>query len=157
MIIAHDDECVLTITENGYGKRTKIEEYRLISRGGKGVRNIITSPRNGKVINIKIVKDEDELMVVSKKGILIRIPIKNISVIGRNTQGVRIIKMDEGDSVVSVAKIEGNGNHDHNHKEQVIPEPKVSEEVLEEETESEETEEVTENSEENPENIEPKK
>jgi len=155
MIIAKDDECVLTITENGYGKRTKIEEYRLISRGGKGVRNIITSPRNGKVINIKIVKDEDELMVVSKKGILIRIPIKNINVIGRNTQGVRIMKIGEGDGVVSVAKIEGNGNN--NHKETLEP---ATEEVLEEATEEDsdlqETEEVTENSEQGSENNEPK-
>ncbi|MBW3000317.1 DNA gyrase subunit A [Candidatus Woesearchaeota archaeon] len=110
MIIARDDETVLTITENGYGKRTMMEEYRLISRGGKGVRNIICSPRNGKVVCIRAVKDEDEIMVVSKKGILIRVPVINISVIGRNTQGVRIMKLDPGDKVVSVAKIEANGD-----------------------------------------------
>ncbi|MBW2990276.1 DNA gyrase subunit A [Candidatus Woesearchaeota archaeon] len=110
MIIAQDNQCVLTITENGYGKRTNIEEYRLISRGGKGVRNIICSERNGKVKCIRAVKDDDEIMVVSKKGILIRVPVKNISVIGRNTQGVRIMKLGEEDHVVSVAKIEANGN-----------------------------------------------
>lgn len=153
MITAKDNECVLTITENGYGKRTKIEEYRLISRGGKGVRNIITSPRNGKVINIKIVKSEDELMVVSKKGILIRMPVKNISIIGRNTQGVRIMKLSEGDRVVSVAMIEGNGNHNHDHKVEEIPEPEITEEVLDE-APDDKSEEVTESSEESPESIE---
>jgi len=108
MIIANDNQSVLTITENGYGKRTSIEEYRLISRGGKGVRNIICSPRNGRVMGIKGVMDDNEIMVVSKKGILIRVPVKNISIIGRNTQGVRIMKLGEGDHVVSVAKIKAN-------------------------------------------------
>ena len=112
MIIAKDDKTVLTVTENGYGKRTIIEEYRLISRGGKGVRNIICSPRNGRVVGIRAVKDDDELMVVSKKGILIRVPVRNISVIGRNTQGVRIMKLDQGDCVVSIAKIEANGDNE---------------------------------------------
>jgi len=116
MIIAKDNETVLTITENGYGKRTRIEEYRLISRGGKGVRNIICSPRNGKVMGIISVKDDDEIMVISKKGILIRIPVRNINIIGRNTQGVRIMKLGEGDKVVSIAKIEANGNNHENHE-----------------------------------------
>ncbi len=114
MIIAKDNETILTITENGYGKRTNIEEYRLISRGGKGVRNIICSQRNGCVTSIRAVKDEDEIMIVSEKGILIRIPVKNISVIGRNTQGVRIMKLEVGDKVVSVAKVESNGNNGDN-------------------------------------------
>jgi len=116
MIIAKDNETVLTITENGYGKRTRVEEYRLISRGGKGVRNIICSPRNGKVMGIISVKDDDEIMVISKKGILIRIPVRNINIIGRNTQGVRIMKLGEGDKVVSIAKIEANGNNHENHE-----------------------------------------
>ncbi|HHE36520.1 MAG TPA: DNA gyrase subunit A, partial [Candidatus Woesearchaeota archaeon] len=92
------------------------EEYRLISRGGKGVRNIICSPRNGKVMGIISVKDDDEIMVISKKGILIRIPVRNINIIGRNTQGVRIMKLGEGDKVVSIAKIEANGNNHENHE-----------------------------------------
>ena len=114
MIIAKDNESILTITENGYGKRSSLDEYRFISRGGKGVRNIICNERNGKVVDVKAVIDTDELMVVSQKGIIIRMPVKNINVIGRNTQGVRIMKLETGDKVVSIAKIEagenGNGN-----------------------------------------------
>lgn len=110
MIIARDHETVLTITENGYGKRSNLDEYRFINRGGKGVRNIICSPRNGKVVDIKAVKDDDEIMVVSEKGILIRIPAQNISVIGRNTQGVTIMKLEPKDKVVSIAKVEASEN-----------------------------------------------
>ena len=110
MIIAKDNETVLTITENGYGKRSNLEEYRFINRGGKGVRNIICSPRNGKVVDIKAVNDNDEIMVVSEKGILIRMPAHNINVIGRNTQGVRIMKLDSKDKVVSIAKLEAADN-----------------------------------------------
>jgi DNA gyrase subunit A len=116
-IIAKDNETVLTITENGYGKRSSLEEYRFINRGGKGVRNIICNERNGKVVDVKAVTDEDEIMVVSQKGIIIRMPVKNISVIGRNTQGVRMMKLETGDKVVSLANVEaassnGNGNEE---------------------------------------------
>jgi len=110
MIIARDNESVLTITENGYGKRSSLEEYRFISRGGKGVRNIICSDRNGKVVDVKAVSDDDEIMVVSQKGIIIRMPVKNINVIGRNTQGVRIMKLETGDKIVGIAKVDANGN-----------------------------------------------
>jgi len=95
----------LTITENGYGKRTKIDEYRIIKRGGKGVRNIKTSERNGKVVGVKTVRDGDEVMFVSEKGILIRTPVKGISEIGRNTQGVRLMKLGEKDKVKDLAKV----------------------------------------------------
>lgn len=110
MIIAKDKETVLTITENGYGKRSSLDDYRFITRGGKGVRNIICSPRNGKVVDIKAVTDDDEIMAVSQNGIIIRMPVHNIHVIGRNTQGVRIMKLEPGDKVVSIAKVEANEN-----------------------------------------------
>jgi DNA gyrase subunit A len=105
MVIANDERTLFTITENGYGKRTKISEYRLISRGGSGVKNIICSERNGKVVGVKSVKDEDELMLISKKGIGIRVPAKGISVVGRATQGVRVMKLSEGDKVAAVARV----------------------------------------------------
>ncbi len=106
MIIAEDDKTVLTVTEKGYGKRSKISDYRLVNRGGVGVKNIICSERNGSVIGIKYVEDEDDVMLISKNGIIIRIPCRGISVIGRNTQGVRIMKMKSDDDVViSVAKV----------------------------------------------------
>jgi DNA gyrase subunit A len=105
MVIAKDEDTLLTITESGYGKRTKISEYRLISRGGSGVTNIICSERNGKVVDVKSVSDKDELMLISKNGIGIRVNAKDISVIGRATQGVRVMKLEEGDKVAAVAKI----------------------------------------------------
>lgn len=105
MVVAKDDKTLLTVTENGYGKRTNIAEYRLISRGGIGVKNIICSERNGKVVSISSVSNEDEIMLITRNGITIRMPTSQISVIGRNTQGVRLIKLEENDKLVSVAKI----------------------------------------------------
>ncbi|MDP3916692.1 MAG: DNA gyrase subunit A [Nanoarchaeota archaeon] len=98
---------LFTITENGYGKRTLLDAYRLIRRGGKGVRNIITSERNGKVVDTSVVYDNDELILMSEKGVVIRMLAKDIGCIGRNTQGVRIMRLLSGDRVVSVAKIAG--------------------------------------------------
>ena len=100
-----DNKYILTITENGFGKRTLVEDYRLINRGGSGVINIKCTPKNGKVVSIKIVGDDDELMFITKKGVVIRTPVNGISVIGRNTQGVRIMRLDPDDSIVSVARI----------------------------------------------------
>ena len=117
MVIAKEDRTLLTITENGYGKRTKITSYRLISRGGSGVRNIIYNERNGNVVAIKSVKEDDEIMLISKNGITIRMPVSNINIIGRNTQGVRLMKL-ENDKVVAAAKIIGerlNDNERNNH------------------------------------------
>ncbi len=105
MVVADPVKTLLSVTENGYGKRSKIEDYRLVRRASIGVINIKTSERNGKVVAIKTVDDEDELMFISKKGIIIRVPVKGISTIGRNTQGVRLMKLKEGDKVVSAAKI----------------------------------------------------
>ncbi len=105
MIIAEPNKTILTITENGYGKRTKEEEYRVIGRAGIGVINIQCSERNGSVVSVQSVEETDEIMVVSKNGIIIRIPVSTISVIGRNTQGVRIMRLEENDKVVSAAKV----------------------------------------------------
>ena len=98
---------ILSVCENGYGKRTDVDEYRLINRGGKGVINIKTSERNGNVIGIKSVKDNDEVMFITKKGVMIRTAVKNISDVGRNTLGVRLMKLETGDKVVGVAHIVG--------------------------------------------------
>ena len=101
---------LLTITSNGYGKRTKVNEYRLIKRGGKGVINILTKyikqdSRNEEVVAIKAVYDDDEIMLITEKGITIRMPVNQISVVGRNTSGVRVIKLERNDKVSSIAKI----------------------------------------------------
>jgi len=105
MEIAKENSDLLTITENGFGKRTSMDEYRLIKRGGKGVINIKTESRNGKVVGIKTVMNSDEVMFITKKGVIIRTNVKGISKVGRNTLGVRIMKLKEGDKVTSVARV----------------------------------------------------
>ncbi len=118
MTRANDLKNLLTITENGYGKRTKISEYRLINRGGKGVINIICSTRNGRVVSARAVNGDDEVMFISQKGIVIRTSTENISVIGRNTQGVRLMKMSPGDRVVAMANIVKEDNGDVKESEE---------------------------------------
>jgi len=96
---------VLTVTANGYGKRTSIEEYRLQSRGGKGLINIKTTGRNGPVVGVKFLRGDEEVMLITEKGMIIRLDTADISTIGRNTQGVRLIQLEEGDHLVSVARL----------------------------------------------------
>jgi len=105
MVVVRRPTSLLSVTENGYGKRSMIADYRLTKRGGKGVINIKTTERNGKVITIKEVVDDDELMIITQKGIVIRQALKQVKVIGRATQGVRLIKLDEGDRVIDVARV----------------------------------------------------
>ncbi len=104
-IVEHEDGNLLTITENGYGKRSPISEYRKTHRGSKGVRTIITNERNGQVIYVRELTDDDEIMITSKMGMVVRIPIKDIRIQGRNTMGVTIMRLNKEDKVVSVAKI----------------------------------------------------
>ena len=96
---------ILTVTENGYGKRTKTEEYRKQGRGGKGILTIKTSERNGPVVYAYQVSDQDQLMIITGSGKIIRLRASDIKVIGRNTQGVRLINLAEGEKVVGVAKV----------------------------------------------------
>lgn len=103
--IVDDTKSLLTITEKGYGKRTPLKEYRRTNRGGVGVINIKVTDKNGKVIGIKTVTDEDEIMIITKKGVLIRTTVKGISQIGRNTQGVKVMKLDQDDHVISLTKL----------------------------------------------------
>jgi len=105
MILVNDDTNVLTLTNNGYGKQTKASEYRLINRGGKGVINVNLTDKNGVVVSIKAVNGDEELMLVTRQGMIVRIKVNQISTIGRNTQGVRVIKLREDDELVSAAKI----------------------------------------------------
>ena len=96
---------LLTVAENGYGKRTAMDEYRLQSRGGKGIITMKTTEKTGRVIGVHQVTDDDQLMMVANKGKIIRLRVKDISTIGRNTQGVRLIEMEEGERVVAVARL----------------------------------------------------
>jgi len=107
MVIVEPDSTatLLTVCENGFGKRTSLDDYRSQNRGGIGLINIKTTERNGKVIGLKAVNDEDELMMITANGIIIRTGLEQIRSIGRNTQGVRLIKLDKGDKLVAVEKI----------------------------------------------------
>jgi len=122
LIVADEKTTVLTVCENGYGKRTAIDQYRLINRGGKGVINIRTSKRNGKVVGLLDVKDEDEVMLVTQGGMVIRSPVAHVRVIGRATQGVRVINLKEGDRVVALARIPGTDEADEQTDAQAEPE-----------------------------------
>ena len=96
---------VLTVTRNGYGKRTELGEYRLQSRGGKGLINIKTSERNGPVVGVNFLRADEEVMLITEKGMIIRLNTADISTIGRNTQGVRLIQLEASDHLVSVARL----------------------------------------------------
>ena len=97
---------ILTATENGYGKRTAVDEYPAKGRGGMGVISIQTSERNGKVVSASQVTDEDEVMLITKNGTLVRTRASEISVLSRNTQGVKLISLEDGDQLVGVERIE---------------------------------------------------
>jgi DNA gyrase subunit A len=103
---------ILTVTVNGYGKRTEIEEYRVQGRGGSGIINIQTTGRNGQVIGVSCVLEHEELMFITEQGMILRTRASGISLIGRATQGVRLIDLDEGDRTVSVARLEDQGSLD---------------------------------------------
>jgi DNA gyrase subunit A len=105
MVPVRRDATLLSITERGYGKRSEIEDYRVSHRGGLGIITIKTNERNGVVVAVKEVVDVDQLMIMTSQGQLIRVPVKGISVLGRNTQGVRLIQLDEGDKVTDVARV----------------------------------------------------
>jgi DNA gyrase subunit A len=97
---------ILTVTANGYGKRTELAEYRIQTRGGKGIITIKTTERNGPVVSASAVPDVEEVMLITNKGMLIRMPAKGISVIGRNTQGVRLITVEsKEEQVAGVARV----------------------------------------------------
>jgi DNA gyrase subunit A len=106
------EDTILVISENGYGKRTLAKEYRLTHRGGKGVKNMKITDKTGKVVGIRKVSDEDDVIIVTTQGISIRIPAKTISVMGRATQGVRLIRLEEGDKVATLESVVSGANAD---------------------------------------------
>jgi DNA gyrase subunit A len=96
---------VLSVTENGYGKRTELAEYRPQGRGGKGIITMSITERNGPLVGIQVSRPSEELMVITRKGIVIRMAQDTISSMGRNTQGVKLINLDQEDVVATVAPI----------------------------------------------------
>jgi DNA gyrase subunit A len=118
-VLAEDDADLMTMTENGFGKRTPMEEYLVRSsedgstrpqgRGGKGRRDIKTGDRNGLVADIRAVRDGDSIMFITANGMLVRIAASDIRTIGRNTKGVKVVNLKDGDRLIAAAKIEGSG------------------------------------------------
>jgi DNA gyrase subunit A len=105
MVVVEQGATLLTVTENGYGKRSSLDQYATKHRGGKGIINIRTTERNGRVVAIKEVREKDDIMIMTRKGVVIRCPISGVSVIGRATQGVKLINLDEEDVVTDVAHL----------------------------------------------------
>jgi DNA gyrase subunit A len=139
-----DEEKILTVTENGYGKRTLLGEYRITNRGGKGIINIKTSERNGKVINIMNPDDGDDLLIITKNGIIIRVSVDRINIIGRNTQGVRLMNLDKGDKVIDVSDCGSSDDGDDDIEKSELPQASAEDLVEEAEmVEAEETEDET--------------
>jgi DNA gyrase subunit A len=126
MIIVNENDDVLTVTEKGYGKRTAVSDYRKTNRGGSGIINIKVTGKNGPVVALKGVYRDGDVMLVTRKGIIIRSNINKISIIGRNTQGVRLISLEEGDSLIDVAmceKEEENGGETNTDTVNASPSP----------------------------------
>jgi len=104
-VIADKKATLLSVTENGFSKRTEAQEYRLQSRGGKGIINLKVTAKNGPVVGLKLVSDNDEIMIMTEKGMVVRCAVKDIRATGRSAQGVRIIKLEKSDKVASVARV----------------------------------------------------
>jgi DNA gyrase subunit A len=123
------DSTLFTVTENGFGKRTGLSEYRCQSRGGKGVITIKTTERNGCVVDINQVTDENDLMLITDQGKILRVPVAGFSIIGRNTQGVRLMVTEENERIVAVARLaeKEEGDEPEDAGEDVLPEDMVCE------------------------------
>ncbi len=105
MVIVRRDATLLVVSEKGYGKRSELTEYRVQKRGGKGIITLKKTEKTGRMVALKEVIPDDELMMITRHGIVIRVPVEGISVIGRNTQGVRVMNLEPGDSLVDVARV----------------------------------------------------
>ena len=118
VIVKREGGTLLAVSENGYGKRTDIKDYPIIKRGGVGVITLKTSARNGRMVALREVVDTDDLMIITEQGVLIRLPVATIRTISRNTQGVRLIRLDGGDSISSVRRIL-ESNNDREEEDQI--------------------------------------
>ncbi|MGC4378756.1 DNA gyrase subunit A [Fictibacillus sp. Mic-4] len=127
MAVLDESLDVLIVTKKGYGKRTPMDEYRLQSRGGKGIKTCHITDKNGPVVALKAVTDEEDLMVITADGILIRMNISGISTMGRNTQGVKLISMSEGNQVATVAIVEKESEEEEDLQEESFDDQETNE------------------------------
>jgi DNA gyrase subunit A len=109
-LIVENEGHILTVTENGYGKRTPMSDYPTKGRGGKGMKSIKTSERNGDQVGAVLVNDEDEVMLITDGGTLVRTPVADVSVMGRDTQGVRMIRLSEGEKLIGIERVMSLGD-----------------------------------------------
>jgi len=105
------EQDILVISEHGFGKRSFLDDYRFTNRGGKGVKTINITDKTGNLIAIKAVTDDDDLMIITASGIAIRLAVKGVRVMGRNTQGVRLINLRDGDQIAAATKVPSNGDN----------------------------------------------
>jgi len=105
LLIKNDEDTILTITENGFGKRTRVNEYPLQGRGGKGVINLKCSDKTGNIVEVKPVGEDEELMAITSSGVVIRTPVESVSIYGRAAQGVKIMRTSDDEKVVAIAKV----------------------------------------------------
>ncbi len=106
---------ILVVSENGYGKRSVLEDYRITNRGGKGVKTINITEKTGKLIAMKAVTDDDDLMIITENGIAIRLAVRAVRVMGRNTQGVKLINLRDGDQIAAATQVPANSENGDNH------------------------------------------
>jgi DNA gyrase subunit A len=113
-MICIDDmsKSVLVVSENGYGKRTELDDYRITNRGGKGVKTINVTAKTGSLIAIKSVTDNEDIMIINKSGLTIRLAVANLRLMGRATQGVRLINIRSGDSIAAVTDVVASSEED---------------------------------------------
>ena len=123
------ESTILVVSEKGYGKRSEIDDYRITNRGGKGVKTLNITDKTGQLISIKNVTDDDDLMIINKSGITIRMAAKDLRVMGRATQGVRLIRIDDGDEIAAVAKVENMDDEDDLDITEVVDGLETSEDI----------------------------
>lgn len=140
VVIKRQKTSILVVAENGYGKRSELDEYRVSHRGGKGVITLRVTDKTGNMVTIKEVLDNDDIVVVTAQGVVIRQPAETIRVAGRNTQGVRLIRLDDGDKIADIAVVPSE-----NEKEEKENEAK-QQSIVPEKMESSRSEETKENS-----------
>ena len=123
MISVNDmDANILVVSENGYGKRSSLEDYRLTNRGGKGVKTISITEKTGKLVTLKSVSDNDDLMIINKSGIAIRMQVEDLRVMGRATQGVKLINLKGTSEIAAVARVPRNDDEENTNNEEEISE-----------------------------------
>jgi DNA gyrase subunit A len=123
MVVVRRDATLLVVSEKGYGKRSELVDYRVQKRGGKGIITLKKTDKTGSIVALKEVIPEDELMMITRHGVIIRLPVDGIRVIGRNTQGVKVMNLDSGDAVVDVARVvkEDEGGAEEASGDEVTP------------------------------------